>query len=147
MPTQFNLVDLRVLRVNYSFSPKKRKRGKKLEASSPLPVDLQCRSVFEENKLILKSILAVSVQTHDFSLDVEFGGVFKFEKAPDETELDKLRNINCPAIVFPFLREFVADLVRRGGFDSLLLPPVNFVRMYEDKKAEEANGKQNKIPG
>ncbi len=140
MPTQFKVMDIRVLKVTYSFVGKKRKR--KAEIASDLPAEIRCRSTYHEKKLLLNSIVGVSVQAPVFSLDVEVGGAFEFEKAPDLDELDKLRNINCPAIVFPFLREFVADLVRRGGFSSLLLPPVNFLKMYQNKKAEQTIEKQ-----
>jgi preprotein translocase subunit SecB len=46
--------------------------------------------------------------------------------------------------LFPFLREHVNRLVTSGGFKSLLLPPVNFEALYEQKKASEDGGSAGK---
>jgi len=44
----------------------------------------------------------------------------------------------CPNILFPFVREIIADLVTRGGFPQLLLAPVNFEALYLQKMQQEA---------
>ena len=36
----------------------------------------------------------------------------------------------CPNILFPYAREAISDLVTRGGFQPLLLAPVNFDALY-----------------
>ena len=42
--------------------------------------------------------------------------------------------VNCPALLFPFLRRIVADMTREGGFPPLLLDPVDFGSLYMRKK-------------
>ena len=44
--------------------------------------------------------------------------------------------INCPSLLFPFLRRLVADLTREGGFPPLLLDPLDFAGLYVKKKQE-----------
>ena len=39
-------------------------------------------------------------------------------------------NINCPNILFPYVREVISSMVERGGFPQLLLKPVNFEAVY-----------------
>jgi len=34
--------------------------------------------------------------------------------------------VNAPAIAYPFLRAFVANLMLNSGFDPLMLPTINF---------------------
>ena len=48
----------------------------------------------------------------------------------------------CPAILFPYVRELVSDLVTRGGFPPFLLAPVNFDALYKRHLAEHANARQ-----
>ena len=60
-------------------------------------------------------------------------GYFELKGEVEETELDQLIFINCPAIIFPYLRETLADLTRRSGFPPLHLQPVNFIKLYREK--------------
>ncbi|MEW5823750.1 MAG: protein-export chaperone SecB [Pseudomonadota bacterium] len=45
-------------------------------------------------------------------------------------ELGQLLGSYCPNILFPFVRETVADLVSKGGYPQLLLQPINFDMLY-----------------
>ncbi len=53
--------------------------------------------------------------------------------------------VNCPTLVFPFLRRLVADLTREGGFPPLLLDPIDFGALYvaRQRQAASASGKPN----
>ena len=42
----------------------------------------------------------------------------------------------CPSVLFPYARESVSNLVQRGGFPQLLLPPINFEAMYAQHLAQ-----------
>jgi len=44
--------------------------------------------------------------------------------------------IECPRLLFPFARDIVANAVRDGGFPPLLLQPVDFVALYQQKMSE-----------
>ena len=44
--------------------------------------------------------------------------------------------IECPRLLFPFAREIVATAVRNGGFPPLLLDPVDFVALYQQRAAQ-----------
>jgi preprotein translocase subunit SecB len=44
--------------------------------------------------------------------------------------------INCPTILFPYAREAISSLVTRGGFQQILLDPVNFQALYEQSRQQ-----------
>jgi preprotein translocase subunit SecB len=44
--------------------------------------------------------------------------------------------IECPRLLFPFAREIIASSVRAGGFPPLLLDPVDFVALYQQRMAQ-----------
>jgi len=68
-----------------------------------------------------------------YDLEIIYAGVFEIKNAPAEA-LDPMLNINCPALLFPFLRRLAADLTREGGFPPLLLDPVDFGGLYLKKR-------------
>lgn len=67
-----------------------------------------------------------------YELELDYAGLFRIENAPPEA-LDAMLNVNCPALLFPFLRRIAADLTREGGFPPLLLDPVDFGALYMKK--------------
>ena len=70
-----------------------------------------------------------------FNFDLVYEGYFKFElpKEISDEEIEKIGLINCAAIIFPYLREHLADLIRRSGLPPYHLPPINFVRLYKER--------------
>ena len=53
--------------------------------------------------------------------------------------------INCPTLIFPFLRRLVADLTREGGYPPLLLDPIDFAQLYMRRKNEMAAAGQKTV--
>ncbi len=39
--------------------------------------------------------------------------------------------INAPAIAFPYLRSYISNLTMQSGYDAVMLPSVNFVKIAE----------------
>ena len=64
-----------------------------------------------------------------FLLEVEYGGIFHVENLPDE-QLHPYLMIECPRMIFPFLRRIVSDVTRDGGFPPLSLETIDFVALY-----------------
>ncbi|MBW2177161.1 MAG: hypothetical protein DRI24_00335 [Deltaproteobacteria bacterium] len=72
-----------------------------------------------------------------FYFDIGIVGSFEFDIDVSEKNMESVVNINCAAILFPFLRETIADITRRAGFPSLMLPPINFISLYENRTQTE----------
>ncbi len=73
-----------------------------------------------------------------FLIEVDQAGVFQMRNIPQE-QLDLLHNIECPNMLFAYLREVVTDLTTRAGFLPVMLAPVNFAYLYQQKQQSEAN--------
>ena len=56
-----------------------------------------------------------------FVLELEYGGLFQIDNIPED-QLHPFLMIECPRMVFPFVRRIVSDITRDGGF-----PPLNLV--------------------
>jgi len=71
-----------------------------------------------------------------FNVELTYGGVFRVANFPQEHMLPLLF-IECPRILFPFARQIVADATRNGGFPPLLVDPIDFAQMFQQRMAEE----------
>ena len=70
-----------------------------------------------------------------FAFELTFAGMFRIQNVPPE-HLQPVLLIECPRLLFPFAREIVASAVRNGGFAPLLLDPVDFVSLYQQRMAQ-----------
>jgi len=73
-----------------------------------------------------------------FKLDVEYAGVFRLVNIPND-QVHPIVMIECPRLLFPFVRQIVANATRDGGFPPLYVDPIDFVALYQQKAAEAAN--------
>jgi len=71
-----------------------------------------------------------------FNVELVYGGVFRIENFPQEHMLPLLF-IECPRLLFPFARQIIADATRNGGFPPLMLDPIDFAQMFQQKLAED----------
>ncbi len=72
-----------------------------------------------------------------YEIEVVYAGLFKVQNIPPQA-LEPFLLINCPTILFPFLRRLVADISREGGFPPLLLDPFDFGQLYMRRQQELA---------
>ena len=80
-----------------------------------------------------------------YDLELAYAGMFQIEKLP-EAALEPFLLIDCPTLLFPFVRRLVADLTREGGFPPLLLDPINFANLFAKRQQERVAQTQAK-PG
>src|SRR5262245_5806513 len=71
-----------------------------------------------------------------FNAELVYGGVFRVEGFPQEHMLPVLF-IECPRLLFPFARQIIAEATRNGGFPPLMLDPIDFAQMFQQKLAED----------
>ena len=115
------------IQVNVNIDAKKRTTEKQFDVIVKLRVDSKSKNT---NNVL-------------FVLELDYGGVFQIENIPDD-QLHPYLLIECPRMLFPFLRRIVSDITRDGGFPPLNLENIDFLKLYrqeierrkqEDKKA------------
>ena len=72
-----------------------------------------------------------------FLVEADQAGIFQLRNIPQE-QIDLVQNIECPNMLFPYLRETVTDLTTRAGFLPVVLAPINFAYLYQQKQAQMA---------
>ena len=74
-----------------------------------------------------------------FSFELVFAGLFRIQNVPEES-IQPMLMIECPRLLFPFAREIIANTVRNGGFPPLLLDPIDFMSLYQQRLAQAQQG-------
>lgn len=77
-----------------------------------------------------------------FVLELDYVGIFHIENVPDD-QIHPFLLIECPRMIFPFLRRVVSDITRDGGFPPLNLENIDFMSMYRN---EVARRQQSETP-
>jgi preprotein translocase subunit SecB len=72
-----------------------------------------------------------------FLVEVAQAGIFQIRNVP-EGDLDPILGIACPNILFPYAREVVSDAVTRAGFPPVVLNPMNFEALYQQRQQQAA---------
>lgn len=67
-----------------------------------------------------------------FVLELDYVGVFNIEGVPEE-QMHPFLLIECPRMLFPFVRRIVSDVTRDGGFPPLNLETIDFVSLYRNE--------------
>ncbi|MEM9853067.1 MAG: protein-export chaperone SecB [Pseudomonadota bacterium] len=100
-------------------------------------VSLDGRKRGGENQYEVIVKLNVSSKTKDsgdplFVLELEYAGIFFIDGVPSE-QLHPFLLIECPRLLFPFIRRVVSDVTRDGGFPPLNLENIDFVGLYRNE--------------
>ncbi len=76
-----------------------------------------------------------------FLFEIDYSGLFHVEGVP-ENQLHPFLMIECPRMLFPFVRRIVSDVTRDGGYPPVNLDNIDFVAMYRNelqrRQAEQA---------
>ena len=71
-----------------------------------------------------------------FIAEVSYAGLFTLKNIAEEQK-EAFLLVHCPTILFPFARRVLADVTRDGGFQPLMIDPVDFAHLYHQRKLNE----------
>jgi preprotein translocase subunit SecB len=121
-------------------------------------LDVQVRRI-QEDQMVFEVILAARVEatlpkaesaangaeekpTIVFIADLSYAGIFTLNGVP-ENQQEPILLVECPRLLFPFARNILADVTRDGGFPPVLLAPVDFVSLWQSRRAQLATPAAN----
>ncbi|MGB0635200.1 MAG: protein-export chaperone SecB [Paracoccaceae bacterium] len=122
------------------------------EALAPeikVSVNLEAKKRPVENQydVIIKTNISSETKSSKemlFILEIYYGGIFQITNIPDD-QLHPYLLIECPRILFPYLRRIISDISRDGGYPPINLDQIDFLSMYkaELNKRAPTNSKIN----
>lgn len=69
-----------------------------------------------------------------FIADLVYAGVFTLNNIP-ENQQEPILLVECPRLLFPFARNILADVTRDGAIPPVLLGPIDFVGLWQQRRA------------
>jgi preprotein translocase subunit SecB len=99
-------------------------------------IEIGINQSIEENQVLVE--LTVNIKTGvgeeiDVEMSVKMLGHFTKNPEINQIPVEKFAQVNAPAIIFPFVREHIASVSSKAGIPTILLPPINFVKMAEEE--------------
>jgi len=136
MELKFKITSVKQIESHFVLNPNfKPEKDKQIEINYGVNIS------FEKKDKLVKVIVSVisDNKVQPFMFNIATMGLFSFQKMPQRAILERVVHINCASIIFPYIRESVADLTRRAGIPPFHLDPVNFIATYEDLKKTKAD--------
>ena len=115
-----------------------------LERESP-SIEVQIQSAAQGiGEGMFEVALTITVNAKDgekafFLVEVVKAGIFQIRNVP-ESDMEPILDVACPNILFPYARETISDAVNRAGFPPVILAPVNFESLYQQRLMEQQQG-------
>ncbi|MGE0417430.1 MAG: protein-export chaperone SecB [Acetobacteraceae bacterium] len=113
-------------------------------------LDVQARRI-QDGQNVFEVAIVIRAEAHDtsaqsngqaaavpptvFVAELTYAGVFTLNGLPDNA-VEPVLLVECPRILFPFARNILADVTRDGGFPPVLLQPIDFVALWQARRAQ-----------
>ncbi|MGH1352741.1 MAG: protein-export chaperone SecB [Methyloligellaceae bacterium] len=78
-----------------------------------------------------------------YKLELAYAGLFLIKGLPEDI-LKKVLLVECPALIFPFLRQKITTQIQDGGYPPFQMDLINFAQLYEENQAHQAEAKEDK---
>jgi preprotein translocase subunit SecB len=109
-------------------------------------LDVQVRRI-QEGQEVFEVTLAVRAEATEppnngqtghvvFLAELAYAGIFTLTNIPAEN-VEPVLVVECPRLLFPYARNILADVTRDGGFPPVLLQPIDFVALWQSRRAQQ----------
>lgn len=109
-------------------------------------LDVQARRI-QDGQNVYEVVLEIRAEASEaveqgsggrvFLAELSYGGIFTLTGVP-ENAMEPVLLVECPRILFPFARNILSDVTREGGFPPVLLQPIDFVALWQSRRAQAA---------
>lgn len=114
------------------------------EISVQVSLDARKRQVEHQYEVISK-FRVQSTNARDkapiFLCELDYGGIFHVEGVLED-QLHPFLMIECPRMMFPYVRRIISDMTRDGGFPPFNMDPVDFVALYRQEIARRMSAER-----
>lgn len=114
------------------------------EIQVQVSIDARRRSTENQYEVISK-FKVVSTNKNDnaplFVCELDYAGIFSIEGVPED-QIHPFLMIECPRMLFPFVRRIISDVTRDGGFAAFNMDPIDFVALYRQELARRAEAER-----
>ena len=109
-----------------------------LQQAPQVEVSLRSRGEqLEEGLFECLLVITVTAKAGDktlFLVEATQAGLFRINGVP-MSDIQPILGVHCPHVLFPYIRETIADAILRAGFPPVHLDPINFETLYQQQVA------------
>lgn len=119
-----------------------------LDVTVGVNLDAKKRKLDHQYEVVMKMNVAGKNKEDEaplFLLEMEYAGVFHVEGVPED-QMHPFLLIECPRMIFPYVRRIVSDVTRDGGFPPLNLESIDFVQLYRNEIQRRQAAQQAEAP-
>ncbi|WP_040507688.1 protein-export chaperone SecB [Gluconobacter morbifer] len=111
-------------------------------------IDVQANRL-EEQQPVYEVVLSVRAEAAEppaeeggktgrpvFITELTYAAIVTLANAPEEL-VEPLLLVEVPRLIFPYVRSIVSDVTRDGGFPPVVLQPIDFVSLWQAKRAQQ----------
>ena len=111
---------------------------KEWEPKLEVEIDSHSDKIADDTYDVVMKVTArvTSEGNNAFLAEVQQAGIFLL-KGFEPERLQHVQNVFCLRTLFPYASAALADLITKGGFPSLFLPPMNFAAIYEQRRHQQ----------
>ena len=111
-------------------------KGTKIEGQPEISVQVsldatkRAEDVYEVTNKV--KVTSKSGENVIFLMELDYAGQFRVQNVPNE-QLHPFLMIECPRMIFPYLRRIIGDITRDGGFPPLNLDNIDYLALYRQE--------------
>lgn len=109
-------------------------------------IDVQANKI-EQDQSVFEVALAIRAEATDqpeggnasrmvFIAELTYAAIVTLDNPPEEL-VEPILLVEVPRLLFPFARSIICDVTRDGGFPPIVLQPIDFVALWQAKRAQE----------
>jgi len=126
---QFSLKEIFLPNIMFRINPSFKPKSGKVQITTSISVEFLHK---DKDLTVHLRVEMPDGENAPFVFVVEGVGKFELAEEPPADVLEVIAHVNGASMIFPYVREAIADLTRRAGVPTLHLQPVNFVAMMKE---------------
>lgn len=126
--TDITFLDFRVVKLDFCVNDTL-PTAKQATVRTEFKVRHECKA----NRLKVYLTIFFKDKAAPFSIHLEGVGLFELKRTFTALEIEELSHSHCSTIMFPYLRETIADISRRAGFPPLHIPQIDFNQIFKQQ--------------
>lgn len=109
--------------------------------NSNVSPDIQYESSFHYEKsidgqeaqaILSTKLLGKSNDEVEVSLECTYVGLFSIHDENKNMDLERFMGYHAPALLFPYIRQFIHNLTLQSGIEPIIFPPLNILSLLKE---------------
>lgn len=102
---------------------------------------------YEENNYVLTILFGARDSNNAYDIKCKCTGFFRFQvEEGEELNLNTNFYVNAPAIVFPYIRAYIASITALSGLSTVHIPTMNFPVKIGEKLKQNTISSREELP-